>query len=390
MIPKSLSATSMNVAQLCMARWKAEMFEKAGGPANTAASLGTSVHGALELYVTKCILAGEFPATIATLLLFFKMTYTSTFGSSDVETEEYKDGVDMLQRWHARTDFTTFEVLTCEVKTSFDITTSAGPIPFNYIWDRFDRIDADTIRVVDYKSNRWDINPLDLKKKIQARAYGVAAQIQYPEAKKIWVEFDMLRHDGPKGIVFSREENIGMWRFMQETAERIIGTSEEDTPETLNAECRFCIRKFNCTALQKNIAVGGLMAFASPQDAIDLRAALEWQLAGINSTMKDLDAMILAQAKAEDAFEYESTMNRMSITVSGRRNVDAERVEQVIGPQLFEKYGGKSFTVGNVDKLIKGTELTDQQKVQLKGLVWIRKGEPSVKVESKNPIDDGN
>jgi hypothetical protein len=106
--------------------------------------------------------------------------------------------------------------------------------------------------------------------------------------------------------------------------------------------------------------------------------------------VKDLDAMILAQAKAEDQIEYESDMNRMKIGVSSRRQVDAERVEHVIGEALFKKYGGMSFTMGALDKLLKGTELTDEQKVQLKGLVWSKKGEPSVKVEPKNPIDDGN
>ena len=388
MIPRSLSATSLNVAQLCLARWEAEMFNRSKGPANTAASLGSAVHGALEMYVLNCIMDSKFPATQESILDFFKMTYSSTFGSFDFDTEEYLDGVDMLIRWRKRTDFTTFEVLSCEVKTSFDIKTSVGPIPFNYIWDRFDRLDVDTIRVVDYKSNRWDINPADLKKKVQARAYAVAAQIQYPDAKRIWVEFDMLRHDGPKGIVFSREENIATWRFMQSTAERIIETPEGEAPETLNAECRFCVRKFSCEALQKNIAVGGIMAYANPEDAIDLRAALEYQMAGITSTIKDLDAMVLTQARAEDQIEYESDMNRMRVAVSSRRNIDAERVEHVIGQDLFRKYGGMSFTMGSTDKLLKGTEITEDQKKQLRSLIWNKKGEPSVKVEPKNSIDE--
>lgn len=390
MIPKSLSATSLNVSQLCMSRWEAEMFHRGGGLDNVAALAGTAAHGALELYVTKCILEGQFPATVETLLMFYKMSYTTTFNSSDTDTEEYLEGVDMLRRWFKRTDFSTFEVLSCEIKETFDIKTSAGPIPFNYIWDRFDRLDADTIRVVDYKTNRWDINPLDLKKKVQARAYAVAAQIKFPDAKRIKVEFDMLRHDGPKGIVFTREENVATWRFMQDQAEKIIATPEGEAQETLNGECRFCIKKFTCEALRKNIGAGGIMAVSDPSQAVDLRAMLEWQAAAITSTMKDLDAMILAQAKAEDVDLYESPTNRMKVTVSSRRNVDAERVEMVLGPALFAKHGGRSFAVGTLDKLLKGDEITDEQKAQLRGLVWNKKGEPRVSIEPKNPIDDGN
>jgi hypothetical protein len=132
------------------------------------------------------------------------------------------------------------------------------------------------------------------------------------------------------------------------------------------------------------------MAVSNPAEAVDLRAMLEWQQAAITSTMKDLDAMILTQAKAEDVEEYESPTNRMRVTVGSRRQVDAERVEMVLGPQLFAKHGGKSFAVGTVDKLLKGTELTDEQKVQLRGLIWKKNGEPKVVVEAKNPIDDGN
>lgn len=389
MIPRSLSATSMQVAELCMARWKAEQFSRATGISHSAATLGTSVHGALEMYVKEVYLEqhGVEPS-LKLLLDFFQISYMTTFGTADTNSEDFRDGVDMLERWYKRTDFSTFKVLSCENKTSFDIQTSAGPIPFNYIWDRFDQLDADTVRVVDYKTNRWGLNPLDLKNKIQARAYGVAAAIRYPDAKRIWVEFDMLRHEGPVGVSFSRDENIAMWRFMQATAERIINTPEDDTPETLNAECRFCVRKASCDALQKNLAVGGIMSFMSPKEAIDLRAALEWQLAGINSLTRDLDSLILQQAKAEDEFHYESDTNIMDITVGSRRSVDAERVEMVIGPKLFEKWGGKSFTVGNVDKLLKGDELTDEQKAQLRSLIWMKKGEPSVKIKPKNPIDE--
>ena len=389
MIPKTLSATSMGVAELCLARWEAEMFHRGKGAQNTAASLGTSVHGALEMYVLNCVNDDKFPATEKQLLEFFKMSYASTFGSMDFDTVDYADGVDMLKRWIKRTDFSTFTVLSAEVKESFPIQTSVGNIPFNYIWDRYDLIKPGEYRVVDYKTNRWGINPQDLKKKIQARAYAVAAQIKLKgqPVDRIWVEFDMLRHEGPVGTVFTFEENVAMWNFMKGTAERIIATPEGSAPETLNPECNFCVRKVRCGALRKNLMVGGIGSVASAADAVDLRAALSYQAKAIDSALKEIDTIVLAEAKKRDIANFESDMNEMTINVSSRRSVDGDRLSLIIGDALFNKYGGKSITMANFDKLLKGTELTDEQKAQVRALVYSNKGEPRVNSKPKNPID---
>ncbi|HEY6020679.1 MAG TPA: PD-(D/E)XK nuclease family protein [Candidatus Paceibacterota bacterium] len=391
MIPKSLSASSVHVAELCMARWEAEMYVRGGGIAKSAAMLGTTVHGALEMYVTECILKNTYPATEKTLLEFFNIMWMTTFGSDTTtqpEDGDHADGVDMLKRWHKRTDFSQFTVLTCEVKENFEVKTSAGPIPFNYIWDRHDQLGPDSYRVVDYKTNAWGINPTDLREKIQARAYALAAQIKYPNAKEIWVEFDMLRHEGPVGIIFTRDENIATWNYIKKIAEEIILTPEgkPEEHETLNNECNFCHRKGNCLALGKNWVVGGT-ASMSIEQMIDARARAEYQRKALTSLIGELDPAIMAVAKERDVFTLDSPLNQINITASSRRTVDADRVSLVIGPELFDRYGGKSITLKNVDALLKGDQLTDNQKAQLRSLISSTMGEPRVTVKSKSDID---
>lgn len=392
MIPRTLSASSLDVAELCLARWEAEYFHRGRGIANTAASTGTAVHGALEMYVKQCIMEKKFEPTIKQLLEFFRMSYMATFGSGDFSTEDYLDGETMLKAWHKRTDFSKFKVVSCEIKDNFALPTSAGEIPFNYIWDRFDQIDETTYRVTDYKTNRWPVNPDDLRKKVQARAYALAAAIQLKREGKpvtrIWVSFDMLRHDGPVSIVFSRDDNTAFWQFMTRVAERIIATPEGEAEETLNPACNFCVRKLECGALKKNLLVGGVASIGDPLQAIDLRTSMEYQAKAVARAIAELDEVILAAAREADAFEFESDTNRMTIGVSGRRSVDPDRVALVIGEELFNRWGGRSFTVGNIDKLLKGDELTEDQKIQLKGLIYKNFGEPRVKVEPKNPIDE--
>lgn len=340
------------------------------------------------MYVKAVYLQKTHAADVKFLLDLFKMSYMTTFGTADLDTEDYTDGVEMLKKWFKRTSFEGRTVLSAEVKENFPINTSLGPIPFNFIWDRFDQTGENEYTVTDYKTNRWGINPADLKKKIQARAYGLAAQIKHPNAERIWVQFDMLRHEGPVGIVFTRADNAATWKFMKEKAEQIIGTPDDEVPETLNPECLFCVRKQSCNALRRNFSAGGVFSIATSEAMVDQRALLDYQLKAVASALKELDDVILPMMKKEDLTEMESDVNRLQVSISSRREVEPDFVERVIGPQLFHKYGGKSFTVGNVDKLLKGNELTEQQKRDLRNLIFYKKGQPSLKSAPKNPIED--
>jgi hypothetical protein len=394
MRPKSLSASALSVAELCLARYKAEQIERGRGAGNSAASVGTSVHGALEMFVkaTRPELGGN-PAMggLDTIEMFYRTSYMDTFNTSDASGEFYDDGWDLVKKWHGRQDWEGVTVLSAEVKENFPVKAmfegSQIEIPFNYIWDRHDQIGPTEYRVVDYKTNRWGIRPDDLKKKIQARCYGLAAQIKYPEATRIWVQFDMLRHD-PVGIVYSRDENIATWRFIRDLTQRILDTPVDAVKETLNPECRFCVRKLKCSALQANIAVGGALGITSAKEAVDIRATLEYQKSAIESAIRDLDEIVLTEARATDVLEFESDMNRLKIGVSGRRGVDAERARMVLGDDLFGKYGSASITLGTVEKLLKGKDLTEDQKKQLRGLIKVQTGEPRVKVEPKNSLEE--
>lgn len=390
MQPKSLSATALHVSELCLARYKAEHIDRAARVGTSAASLGTAVHGALEMFVKACYLDKTQQPSGQLLGDLYRMSYMTTFGTSDCDTEQFWDGAEMLDRWAKRTVWDGITVLSCEVKENFPVPTSLGDIPFNYIWDRFDRIGEREVKVVDYKTNKWSINPADLKKKIQARCYGVAAAIKAKslgfEVDKVWVEFDLLRHD-PVGIVFSREENAATWKFIKEAAQKIIDTPDDETPESLNTECLFCVRKQTCKAIASNIAAGGIFGLNLDM-AVDRRATLEYQKKAISKALEELDEFIMTEAREKDIEEYETDMNKLGFTARVTRAVDGERVEQVVGHEVFQRYGGLSITMGQYDKMMKDPSIPEEQKRKLKQLVYKNVGEIRVKTEPRSPIDD--
>lgn len=390
MIPKSLSASALLVAEACPARYHSEYILRSPQPQNPAAALGTTVHAALEWYVKTVYIDKTREPSLDYLLQLFRMHYATEFGTFDTDSDNYRDGVEMLKAWFKRTDFDEREVISCELKTSYPIQTSAGEIPFNYIWDRFDRIGDNEYEVIDYKSIRVGFQPNALRNKIQARIYGLMAQILKPDAQRIWVTFDLLRHDGPVSAVFSRADNIATWNYIHDMAEKILATPETDLPETLNVDCRWCVRKVNCTALQGNVAGGGIFTKDKvDEDLVDFRAMLDYQRKAIEQVTKELDAIILAQALREDAVIFESPDNQLEIGWSSRRAVDPERVFLVLGnSELFNKYDGPLMNYTTFNKLLKDRAVTPEMKEQLKSLVYVKRGEPTVKVAAKNPIDD--
>jgi hypothetical protein len=393
MLPVSFSATAMQVAEACPARYKAESVDKAPAIQNAAAGLGSAVHNTLERGVKIFMATGVEPSE-KDFQDFFYLEYLSIFGTVDDTAEDFLDGRKMLHDWYYRQDWGNLHVISAEVKENFPVPFvyqgETVQLPFNYIWDRHDQLEEGVYKVVDYKTNRWGINPQDLKKKLQARAYGLAAQIQYPDAKQIWVEFEMLRHNGPVGIVFTRDDNANTWRYIKRKAQEIADMDPENLEERLNPECNFCIRKASCSALRDNIAAGGIMSVTTGEEIMDLRAKLEYQMKGARKAIEELDTMILAMAKQEDVTEFAAGRSKVTIGVSSRRAVDADMVELAIGPDLFDRFGGKTITMAAIDKLLKGDMLTDQQKSALRGLIYYKQGEPSVKIETVNPIDEDN
>jgi len=396
MIPKSLSATAMDVATKCLSRYAAENFQRADkGDSGMPAMLGSSCHNALEHYVQSVYIDKASQPSLKFLLDLYKMHYMTIFDTVDAAGPVYEDGVEMLTTWFERTDLSNVTVLSVEAKEPFPIRVkdAAGTqheIPFNYIFDRLDQLEEDVYRVVDYKTVRWGYGPDELRLKLQARAYAVAAQIKFPHARRIWVQFDLLRHESV-GTVFTKEENANTYRYLRKWARKILDTELDDAlaMETINDECKFCIRKAVCGELMKNRNVGGIVGLPIPE-LVDRRALIQGQIAALKSLEGELDAHLKELAQHDDLEVLGSGQNEVYWARSKRRAIDRiDVLEQILGPALFERVGSKSVTMGKLDALLKpkDTTLSPEQKAQVKGLIRDNYGEPYVKTRSVNKID---
>jgi hypothetical protein len=387
MEPTSLSPTSLQVWSLCPARWVAEKYKRAETLSGAAADLGTTCHAALESFVGRVYVTGGYKNTLEHLLWCFAEAWDEKMRIPR-DGPAWDDGNQMMENWHRRHDLSGRKIVSLETKSHFDIKTTKGIIPFNYIFDRLDLLDDGSVEVVDYKSSRARMSPSWLADRVQARCYGVAAQILYPDAPRVWVTFDMLRFD-PVGTVFTREQNLATWSYIKRSAERIISTPEEHaiTHPTVNEECRWCAIKHNCVALASNIEVGGILAMGDPLEAGKARAAATNRVNALKKAIEELDQVIVSAGQELDTDTWEDDEITVTIGWKGQRMVTgSDHVKAILGPELTSEYG--SIGVTTIDKIMKDPRVAQEDKDMISGLVGYKKSDtPTVTAKAKNAID---
>lgn len=389
MNPFSFSATSLDVAGQCLARYKAEFIDRGRDFEGNAAGVGIVCHGTLEDWLRGVFITKRFTWDDEdTFKRLFDENYEKVFGSNR-STSEYEDAWDLCYRWYHRDDqeayFRSVKILSLESKLQHPLPVvidgKKDTRPFNYIMDRVDRIAPNHYKVVDYKSNRVALTEQQLRKKRQARYYALMIQIQHKDAEKIEVEFDFLRHR-PVKVEFTRDDNVETWRELRRATQRIIDTPDTRLPETLNPNCGWCVRKADCKTLQKNIAVGGIMS-KNVDDLTRIYASITDQQKAQKALLDQIEMMLLTHAAENDELDFETENANVTVVAPTRRKVNVQWVASVLGADVSEY---ANFTVTTVDKLMKkGSPLTDKQRELLKvGAFEYVMGDPSVKVEMKD------
>jgi CRISPR/Cas system-associated exonuclease Cas4 (RecB family) len=297
---------------------------------------------------------------------------------------EFDDGLQMLNKWFSRTDMEGREVLSCEQKESFEIPTSGGRIKFNYIIDRLDRIGEDEYEVVDYKSQRATLSFDELSNKIQAKAYALAIQIKYPNAKRIAVTFDLLRHT-PVTVWFTKEDNKKTWRYLKDMAEDIVQTPENKVRATLNSECRFCPVKATCPRIKDNVNGGGTHTISTPDEAAAKIYEMQSLIKAAEQQKKEYEEFVMKYAADIGLTEWDTEDGKLSVSVGhgrGRRVIlDERKLIALLPPEIVAQH--TKIGVTELDKILKSGKLDRDTASKAKRLVDQSPGNLGVSIKAK-------
>lgn len=387
MIPASISASSLDAAIKCLAGWKASSFDRGSGFGSPPAMLGTALHATLEAYTAPEELQKR-EWDFARLYELYITAFRDTWGP-DYDQEWFDQGVEILRNWYSRPDqaidLWDVDILSREVKESFPVPYtdpsdgSKKSVPFNYIIDRLDQLDDHEYRVVDYKSQRVPLNPDELKLKIQPRAYALAVQIKYPDAEKIWVQYDFLRYDRV-GTLFTRQDQIETWAYIKEQLQRIVDTPDQNVPETLNEGCRYCVRRITCNTVQSNMRVGGI--FSVPvEKLVKYYYEQKGQLEAIKANLEDIEAEVFRHMSELDMMEMDTDEAKVKITSRKSRVVDRDVASRILGPELMSQYG--RLNVSDMDALRRDPRLSPAQASLLDTAISFKYSDPSLKIIKK-------
>ncbi|URG17406.1 nuclease [Rhodococcus phage Mbo2] len=389
MKPKTLSASSLQNWEDCPAKFGAsnvDYIPEIGK--KEPARVGTSVHYALEHFVRKVYMEKTADWSDTKLLLsLLDEGYREEFGAVDKASEWYKDALALTKDWHKRTNLEGREILAVEEKKRIGIL--PGDILLTYIFDRVERfIDEDGLRILkvtDYKTERKDYTHDALINKLQVRIYGLCAAIEFKEWKpdEIWVELDMLRFT-PISVRVDWDDNKATWDYLQEVAQKILDSEKDDLPHVLGPGCRYCPIQAACPELRKSRDSGSVLSITDIADIVSMRHEISGQLTGLEMMASQLDSAIHAYAEETGQRSFVAGGHPVKITAPSRRNIDASQAGKIIGPDLMRQYGKLNIT--DVDKLLKGDVLNDEEKLALKKLIGKKFINPGLDIKPVPPI----
>jgi len=143
-------------------------------------------------------------------------------------------GTTILNEFFDQYGESTFDVYDKEYEFKFII----GSYSILGYIDRIDVVDENTLKIIDYKTGKWEVAQKDIANNLQLGIYALAVSQQFPD-KNIHAELYYLRSGRRKGHLFTREdlENV------KENLLKEINKITEDTffhPTKNERACTYC------------------------------------------------------------------------------------------------------------------------------------------------------
>ncbi len=242
---KYFSVSRIKLYEKCPLAFKFGYIDHLERKFGEAAAFGSLCHTAKE-YIFRWVEDEEFVGTVPsdTVISEFRRAFEN---SEVVGTANYNAALKITRsyfRKHDHVDAST--ILGIEREFTITIESDDGSVVFEVygIIDRIDRVNADTIRVVDYKSNKQLFTREEMDNDLQMSIYGLAVKTLWPWVKNIEFAFDMLRHNVRQ---FTRRSDDDLDRAADYVI--AIGSRIESAlefPPTLNNLCAWCDFRAEC------------------------------------------------------------------------------------------------------------------------------------------------
>lgn len=236
-----LSYSRVDRWERCRLSYRFRYVDKLEAESGAAAQLGKAVHGAIERLELEHIKAGRRTEIASDSVM---PAWRSAFTEHGlVGAGVFAEGLEMVRGFvDEQGELDPASVLGVEHKFEMEI---GGQTVVGVI-DRVDRLDQDTIEIIDFKTNRLLFAKDDLATNLQMSLYAIAAKRLWPWVKGVVLTFWMLRHDVKQRTTRTADELEAAAAYVGTVAEQLASASEY--PARPNPLCGYCDYRSHCPA----------------------------------------------------------------------------------------------------------------------------------------------
>ncbi len=238
-----ISASRLSTIEECLRKFEQRyvLGIRAGMGLSIPAEFGKVQHGTLERSVDEHARAGVVGPLNPERA---REIYRDVWAESPLTgVDLYDEGLGLIESFVARTGLLDpATIVAVEHKFEFKL----GRFTVVGVIDRVDRLDHETVRIVDYKSNRLVPSRDELDAHLQLSIYAMAAGHLFPWAKRVVLSLDMLRHGKVLTTHRTKRQLDVVADYVQALAER--SETSEQYPPTLAKYCAYCDYRADCPA----------------------------------------------------------------------------------------------------------------------------------------------
>ena len=318
-INKHLSFSRLKRYEACPRSFELHYVRELPSEPNDALRFGSLLHAVLErLYrwVIEEEYEGRFDEERAVAIYRDEWAHSGLTGITT-----YQEGLDILRAYLRDNPLVDHRnVLAVEQEFRLPV----GSFEVLGYCDRVDRVDDETIAVVDYKTNRLIFTREEVESDLQLTVYFMAARQLWPWAKNVRLAFSLLRHGIRMETVRTEEQLAAARDYIVSLAEQ----TEKATafPARLNPNCIYCDHRRQCPAYREALEGKVEMVCEDPKDlqAVARERERVAHLAKILYARKsELENILKAQLADRDVLEVAGMVYQMSRTTQASYPVAA-------------------------------------------------------------------